>query len=270
MDCKKIKDFAKKIKIQNYENEDVSVVNNSSLEMIGKGRQGAVFKINDEMCMKVYGDPDDCEREYYAMSLGQHTSLLPKIYCKGSNYIVMEMVYGVDLREYMQSHPLTKKLSHQLIELLITFKEIGYERIDHHKRQIYLQEDGSLKVIDVGRTVWRNRTYPYPRKLLQSLGNDYKDMFIEHVKETAPELYAEWEYYMQMEEVSKRLYHVLENNKEKDLDKLKKKTSKLLTTKDSKKHFDSLVNLVRKVVHEERELELEKLQKKQANRKKES
>ncbi|MFC0558954.1 hypothetical protein [Halalkalibacter alkalisediminis] len=101
INCKKIKKQVKKIQVENYEDEDVSVINESDLEMIGKGRQGAVFKISDEVCMKVYGDVADCERERYAMSLGQHTSLLPKIYCEGDNFLVMEMVYGVDLREYM-------------------------------------------------------------------------------------------------------------------------------------------------------------------------
>ncbi|ARK28848.1 hypothetical protein [Halalkalibacter krulwichiae] len=258
MNCKEIKNLVEDIEVQNFEDEDVSVINNSSLEMIGKGRQGAVFKINDEMCMKVYGDVDDCEREYYAMSLGQHTSLLPKIYCKGENFIVMEMVYGVDLREYMQSQPLTEKLSHELIRMLITFKEIGYERIDHHKRQIYLQDDGSLKVIDVGRTVWRNRTYPYPRKLLQSLGNEYRAMFIEHVKVVAPELYEEWDYYIQMEGISAKLYGVIENKEQADLEQLKEDTNKLLSTKDPDMHYKGLLNLIRKVVKEQRKRELEK------------
>jgi hypothetical protein len=263
INCKKIKKEVKNIYVENHEDEDVTVVNESSFEMIGKGRQGAVFKINDEACMKVYGDIDDCEREHYAMSLGQHTTLLPKIYCKGDNFLVMEMVYGVDLREYMQSQPLTEELSHELIKMLITFKEIGYERIDHHKRQIYLQDDGSLKVIDVGRTVWRNRTYPYPRKLLQSLGAEYKKVFIEHVKSIAPELYEEWEYYMQMEEISKKLYAVLETKEKVDIEKLKNETEKLLTTKDTDMHYKGLLNLVRKVVKEQRQREIEKEQKKE-------
>ena len=81
---------------------------------------------------------------------------------KGPLYIAMDFISGIDVREYLQSQPLTEELSMKLIQMLITFKEIGYERIDHHKRQIYIQSDGSLKVIDVARTVWRDRVYPYP------------------------------------------------------------------------------------------------------------
>jgi len=256
MECEKWSELAKKIHIESFENQDVSVVNNSSLEMIGKGRQGAVFKIDEKLCMKVYGEVDDCDREHYAMSLGEHTSLLPKVHCKGENFIVMDMVYGVDLREYLQSQPLTKKLSQQLIQMLITFKEIGYERIDHHKRQIYLQDDGSLKVIDVGRTVWRNRTYPYPRKLLRSLGVENRSIFIQHVKEIAPHLYDEWEYYMKMEEVSKQLYGVLESKTKVDKKRLKKDVNKLLTMKDTNLDYEGLVGLIHKVVKEQKEREL--------------
>jgi RIO-like serine/threonine protein kinase len=255
VDCDKIKEYVKRIKVKNVEDEDVIVNNKSSLEMIGKGRQGAVFKINDQMCMKVYGDVEDCEREYYAMSLGQHTSLIPKIYCKGKNFIVMEMVYGVDLREYLQANPLTKELSYRLIQMLLTFKEIGYERIDHHKRQIYLQEDGSLKVIDVGRTVWRNRTYPYPRKLLRSLGKDHEAVFLQHVKEMAPELYKEWQYYIDMDEAAAKIYENMKEKKDVDWSSIRKKANKLLTIKNEKKHYEQLYNLVYKVVKELKEQE---------------
>ncbi len=121
----------------------------------------------------------------------------------------MEYVTGIDLREYLQSQPLTRALSMKLIELLITFKDIGLERIDHHKRQIYVQPDGSLKVIDVGRTVWRNRVYPYPRKLLNSLGEENRSVFLTHVQEMAPELYQEWQYYMHLEALARQAYQKL-------------------------------------------------------------
>lgn len=38
----------------------------------------------------------------FSVSLRLHTSLIPKIYCKGKNFTVMKMVYGIDLREYLQ------------------------------------------------------------------------------------------------------------------------------------------------------------------------
>lgn len=179
----------------------------------------------------------------------------------------MEMVYGVDLREYLQVNPLTRELSHKLIDMLSVFKEIGYERIDHHKRQIYLQEDGSLKVIDVGRTVWRNRTYPYPRKLLLSLGEEYKNTFLSHVQEDAPELYHEWNHYMEMEQLSRKLYEVISSEKSPDSKSLKKKVKKLLTTRDAELHAAKLESLVRKVVKEERDRELLKEQERTQDRK---
>lgn len=250
MDIKQLEKYIKKIKVKNLVNQDVEVVNDSPLEMIGKGRQGAVFKVTEDICVKVFGNEEDCEREYYALSLGQDTNMFPKVYAKGPLYIVMEFIKGVDLREYLQSQPLTEELSKRLIEMLVTFKEIGYERIDHHKRQIYIQEDGSLKVIDVARTVWRDRVYPYPRKLLNSLGEDYKAVFLSHVQAMAPELYEEWQHYIRMEEMSKQIYDVLINQRKfgKDIGKISKK---LLTKKDEKYYVTLLEGLMYKVFKEE-------------------
>jgi predicted Ser/Thr protein kinase len=238
------------IKVTNQINADVEVVNNSPLVMMGKGRQGAVFQLTNDICVKVFGNTEDCDREYYALSLGQQTSLFPKLHGKGTLYIVMEIIRGVDLREYLQSQPLTKALSAKLIEMLITFKKIGYERIDHHKRQIYLQSDGSLKVIDVARTIWRDRVYPYPRKLLTSLGEENKAIFMAHVQEMAPELFAEWLHYIRMEEISRQITALLlplqpDNNKIKNL------SNSLLTTADEKNYVKLLQGLVHKVFKEE-------------------
>ncbi|WP_258000396.1 hypothetical protein [Bacillus sp. Marseille-P3661] len=251
MNTRYLEKCVNRITVTNMINADVEVVNKSPLKMIGKGRQGAVFQYSDDICVKVFGNVEDCEREYYALSLGQHTNLLPKVYAKGSLYIAMEIIKGVDIREYLQSQPLTKELSIKLIEMLITFKEIGYERIDHHKRQIYLQRDGTLKVIDVARTVWRDRVYPYPRKLLNSLGEEYKQLFLSHVQELAPELYSEWLHYIKMEDLSRQiLQEHLTDSSGKDK-KIKEQTKKLETTKDEKNYVVLLEGLVHKVFKEE-------------------
>ncbi|MFB3167986.1 hypothetical protein P5G62_012795 [Neobacillus sp. 179-C4.2 HS] len=250
MNIENLEQWMQNIKVTNMVNADVEVVNNSPLVMMGKGRQGAVFQISDDICVKVFGNTEDCDREYYALSLGQQTTLFPKLYGKGPLYIVMEIIRGVDLREYLQSQPLTQALSAKLIEMLITFKEIGYERIDHHKRQIYLQPDGSLKVIDVARTIWRDRVYPYPRKLLTSLGEENKAIFMAHVQEMAPELYAEWLHYIRMEEISRQITALL-LPQEPDKNKIKDLSNTLLTTADEKNYVIKLQGLVHKVFKEE-------------------
>ena len=247
---KNLEQWMNNIKVTNLVNADVDVVNNTPLVMMGKGRQGAVFQLTNDICVKVFGNTEDCDREYYALSLGQQTNLFPKLYGKGPLYIVMEIIRGVDLREYFQSQPLTKALSAKLIEMLITFKKIGYERIDHHKRQVYLQPDGSLKVIDVARTIWRDRVYPYPRKLLTSLGEENKAIFMAHVQEMAPELYGEWLHYIRMEEISRQITALLlpqEPNKK----TLKNLSNSLLTTADEKNYVILLEGLVHKVFKEE-------------------
>jgi len=250
VDCKEIETYVKNITVQAHEDAEVTVLNNNtSLNMIGKGVHGAVFQVNEDVCIKVYGEEDVCARELYALSLGQHTTLFPKVFCSGPKYIAMEMVYGIDLREYLQSQPLTKNLSVKLIDLLTTYKQIGLERIDHHKRHIFVQDDGNLKVLDVGTTVWRNRVYPYPRKLLNSLGDQYREMFLEHVKEMAPALHEEWQKYIEMEKYATALHEKFFAQEDVSLKKLKKE-EKILRTGDSE--WDSKIeDLVRKVHKEQ-------------------
>jgi predicted Ser/Thr protein kinase len=250
MDTEFLEGCVQQIQVRNLENADVDVVNNSSLVMIGKGRQGAVFQVTDDICVKVFGNTEDCDREYYALSLGQQSDLFPRVYAKGTLHIAMEIIRGVNLREYLQSQPLTEELSIKLIQLLITFKEIGYERIDHHKRQIFIQEDGNLRVIDVARTVWRDRVYPYPRKLLNSLGKEFKQLFLSHVQALAPELYAEWQHYIQMEELSQQILQQLMSETP-DITNLKTDSNKLLTMNDEQNYNQQLENLVHKVFKEE-------------------
>ncbi|MGG3564297.1 hypothetical protein ABES03_22160 [Neobacillus rhizosphaerae] len=250
MDIDLLKEWMKQIEVKNMINADVEVVNNSPLVMLGKGRQGAVFQVTEDICVKVFGNAEDCDREHYALSLGQHTNLFPKIHAKGPLYIAMDIIRGVDVREYLQSQPLTEELSAKLIDMLITFKTIGYERIDHHKRQIYIQPDGNLKVIDVARTVWRDRVYPYPRKLLNSLGDENKAIFLSHVQEMAPELYQEWLHYIRMEELSHQIYQILLPQKL-DKETVKNLSKKLLTTEDEEKYVLQLQGLVQKVFKEE-------------------
>jgi len=248
VDRETLANLMKNIHVQNMENEDVQVENHTELHMMGKGRQGAVFQLSEEVCVKVFGNEEDCEREYYALSLGQHTNLFPKLYEKGPTFISMEIIKGVDLREYLQSQPLTPELSAKLIDMLITFKEIGFERIDHHKRQIFLQPDGSLKVIDVARTVWRDRVYPYPRKLLTSLGEENKAVFLGHVQAFAPSLYEEWAYFIDMEQQSREILQELMQQPTK---KLKKKGKTKILLKTDKNYSHELENIVYKVFKEE-------------------
>ncbi|MBG9790805.1 hypothetical protein [Brevibacillus laterosporus] len=236
------------------ENQDVEVINPTPLQLLGKGRQGAVFQLTDNICVKIYGEIQDCEREYYALSLGQHTELLPIVYERGRNYIVMEKITGINLREYLQSETLTKELSLKLIQMLVTFKEIGYERIDHHKRQIYLLPSGQLKVIDVGRTVWRDRTYPYPRKLLTSLGTKISILFLTHVKKMAPELYKEWKQYREMDNLARYIHGVISQEQLQNVENIASEATRpLLSIHDPAVFEWKLESMVRKIHKEETE-----------------
>ena len=84
----------------------VYVINSEGFDLIGKGSQGAVFKISDDRCVKVFAREKHCRKESQAYNAATLSSIVPKVYEMGVNYIVMELLKGQTLYEYFKSKPL--------------------------------------------------------------------------------------------------------------------------------------------------------------------
>ncbi|WP_134704982.1 hypothetical protein [Ammoniphilus sp. YIM 78166] len=184
----------KKLRVYHRKHADVKVTKACPFPMMGRGRQGAVFQLAEDKCVKVYAREKDCDREYEALFRGQPFPLFPRVFLKGPNYIVMERIQGITLKKFLKKNKLTKDISRSLLHMLNVFKDIQYERIDHHAKHIFIQPEGRLRVIDVARMVGRKTpySYPYPHKLLKSLGTRNRKIFFSHLKELDPDLYEGW------------------------------------------------------------------------------
>lgn len=169
------------------------IVNNPTrLEMIGSGHEGAVFRINGTRCVKIFGKKKVARRELYALQLAQRARICPEVYDWGSNWILMAYIDAPTVSEHLKSHPLTEELSERLIVLLKMFKTIGYTRLDHSPKSIFLLPDGSLRVIGVARSISRSgEMKTLPKKLLKGLGQ-YAPEFLRHVRRIRPMLYVRW------------------------------------------------------------------------------
>lgn len=170
----------------------VQIKNPTDMPLIGYGHQGAVFGIDDARCVKIYRNEDVAARELRALQMGQEAGICPEIYGWGDRWIAMEMIKTPSLETYVLSNPLTPELTQRLLRLIDTFKEIGYTRLDHAARHIYLMPDDKLKVIDVVHSVKpHGELKRLPTKLLKGLGQ-HAATFLRHVRSIRPNLYWRW------------------------------------------------------------------------------
>jgi predicted Ser/Thr protein kinase len=185
-------DDFKKITIKKTEN-GMKIYNPTNYKLIGKGVQGAVFRLSDDRCIKVYARERHRLRECEALNAGQDSSIIPKVFEVGENYIVMEYIKGQPLKEYLRSigtipEPIAKKL----VFIFKEMKRIGFTRIDAAIRHFIVNDDGEIKVVDHVNSMKRLQAWPI--KLFESLARLYLlDLFLDHLKEMDPDLYWEWQ-----------------------------------------------------------------------------
>lgn len=184
-----------KITIQKT-NKGLMINNPTHYELIGKGVQGAVFKISEDRCIKMYAKERHCLRESQALIAGQNSSIIPRVFEVGSNYIVMEYVKGQPLKKYLKStSSFPEQVVNQLIFVFKEMKRIGFSRIDASIRHFIITDDGEIKVVDHVNSMKVKREWPM--KCFCALTKlKLLDSFLHQLKVTEPELFEEWKKWM--------------------------------------------------------------------------
>ncbi|PEJ27633.1 hypothetical protein CN689_23550 [Peribacillus butanolivorans] len=189
--------------------KSLEIHNPTNYSLIGMGSQGAVFKLAEDKCVKIYSDPVQAKMEEEALKAGQHLPFMPVVYDTGSNYIVMEYFNAPTLKEYLRNctyipDSIVKKLLYILKEL----KQAKFTMIDAPLRHIFVVGNEELKVIDHVNSF--KRMHPVPLKLLRDLKIILlKDSFLAQVKKLEPETFNEWENYFNQNSLDFRNITVL-------------------------------------------------------------
>ncbi|MGA9174032.1 MAG: AarF/UbiB family protein [Thermoactinomyces sp.] len=170
----------------------VKIKNPTQLELIGKGAQGAVFRLSEDRCIKIYAKEKNCLRESEALYAAQDSSIVPKVYEVGSNYIVMEYIKGQPLKDYLRSlRFIPESIAKQLLFIFKEMKRIGFTRIDNHIRHFIVTDDGVIKVVDHVNSLIKES--PWPVLFFGALAKlKLLNSFLYQLKEMDPELYWEW------------------------------------------------------------------------------
>ncbi|MFD9628355.1 hypothetical protein [Peribacillus muralis] len=189
--------------------KSLEIHNPTSYALIGMGAQGAVFKLSEDKCVKIYSDPVQAKMEEEALKAGQHLPFMPVVYDKGSNYIVMEYFNAPTLKEYLRNCTyIPDSIVKKLLSILKELKQAKFTMIDAPLRHIFVVGNEELKVIDHVNSF--KRMHPVPLKLLRDLKIILlKDSFLAQVKNLDPDTFSEWDNYFKQNSLDFRNITVL-------------------------------------------------------------
>jgi len=188
-----VEDF-KFIKVASLRKGDkVEVIHNpTSYPLIGRGNQGAVFKISPDQCVKIFPKPMHAQRESEALKAAQGSPIVAKLYEAGENYIIMEYIEGPSLQEYLKSKGNIKEdITKKILFLIEEMKRLKFTRLDSRLKEIIVTKQGELKMVDLVNHF--TKKYEIPQLLLANLEKlGLLSSFLEQVKKIDPQSYLEW------------------------------------------------------------------------------
>lgn len=163
----------------------------SKLELLGKGTQGKVYKIDSKKCIKIFKSKSVCKGELETLKRAQEDKHFAKLYDSGDYYIVREYIEGIELDKYLKTNPLTLDISSKILDVYEALGNVGYARQDIALFHIFVTSKGNFKIIDTGRVMKKKTTYPKIMLTgLDVLG--YKEEFLSYLKILKLELYKKW------------------------------------------------------------------------------
>lgn len=171
----------------------VEVVNNPTpYELIGRGMQGAVFKLSNKKCVKIYPEEKHCRWEEEVLRKVQKSPFFPKFYDSGANYIIMEYIEGITLKDYLKDRgTIPFELTNQIITLFKEMEHLKFTDYDIYLRHYIVTKNETIRVIDHVKSFTRNR--PQPKYFIIGLSNlGLLRSFSSQVKTIDYKIYTKW------------------------------------------------------------------------------
>ena len=172
-----------------------TIYNPTSYPLVGRGVHGAVFRLTEATCVKIYA-----EEQYKAMEEESYEKLkgfscAPKIYERGNNYMVLEYIEGVILNHYLKDNNIDELMSVTILLILEELKDYGSEFADIELNNVIVKADGSLKIFDFVNVYSNQRRIPF--FMLNSMAKNKRlTTFMKHVKKYDPARYKSWRKYI--------------------------------------------------------------------------
>lgn len=158
---------------------------------LGKGHNGIVYLLPDGKVIKICFSISSCKGEYYILNKVKGNKYFPMVYGMSGNYMIRDYVGGESLKDYIKNNGFSRELAVKVINLLEEFDKLKFKKKDIRCKDIFVQPDGVLKIIDPKKCFSKKRDFPrHLSKGFEKLG--VLEFFMEVIKEEKPELYKRW------------------------------------------------------------------------------
>lgn len=142
--------------------------------------------------MKIYTSNALADLEYSSYQAAKHSFIVPLIYEKGPNYIIMEYLLGPALDNYLQTkRVLPEWVTPEILYLLKKMKQFHFSRIVFGLRHVFIDKNKKFKIIDLVHAYTIEE--PVPSLLISELRQlGLLQTFLQQAQELDPLLYFEW------------------------------------------------------------------------------
>lgn len=161
-------------------------------KLLGEGHNGIVYEVPGNRAIKIFTDKNVCKSEADILYKVKKSKYFPRIYKNGDYYILRDMVNGKRLDDYIKENGLSQQLIYNLYRLINEFKSLKFTKLDARCRDIYVDKNERLKVIDPKQCY--RRKVDYPRHLMKGLdGIDVLEEFLRGIYIIDKRRGEEWE-----------------------------------------------------------------------------
>ena len=161
-------------------------------KLLGEGHNGIVYEVPGNKAIKIFTDKNICKSEADILYKVKKSKYFPRIYKNGDYYILRDMVNGIRLDDYIKENGLSHQLIYNLYRLINEFKSLKFTKLDARCRDIYVNKNERLMVIDPKQCY--RRKVDYPRHLMKGLdGIDVLEEFLRGIYIIDRRKAEEWE-----------------------------------------------------------------------------
>ncbi|MGM9935455.1 MAG: protein kinase [Clostridium sp.] len=159
---------------------------------LGQGNNGIVYELPDNKAIKIFMSKKVCSDEGSILLKTNGSKYFPKLYKKGTYYIVRDKVDGERMDKYIKNYGLSRTLVEKIYRLLLEFKKLKFKKLDIRCKDIMVSENETLMIIDPKKSY--ERKVDYPRHLMKGLKRlDVLDEFLLEVSTINSKKAKEWE-----------------------------------------------------------------------------